>query len=187
MPTFAMRCNIPITTRLVNNNVRNIQDSCVHAFLIIRRHAALFINLFHMMKSTGIPELTSVRDIHYLKKVSSFKTAVLNFFILAIGWISKLFGGRAKFQKSRSTQNEITISICHSKSKRNFVFICSYLFHIPCVLRGYIEDSAWRSPVKIIDLILIVRYVFRAATLLFASFCQTSLHCTVEMKRILFE
>lgn len=48
---------------------QKFKDSCVHAFLIIRRHAALFINLFHMMKSTGIPELTSVRDIHYLKKV----------------------------------------------------------------------------------------------------------------------
>nr|XP_039271894.1 phosphatidylinositol 4,5-bisphosphate 3-kinase catalytic subunit gamma isoform-like isoform X1 [Styela clava] len=48
---------------------QKFKDSCVHAFLIIRRHAALFINLFHMMKATGIPELTSVRDIHYLRKV----------------------------------------------------------------------------------------------------------------------
>nr|CAB3264880.1 phosphatidylinositol 4,5-bisphosphate 3-kinase catalytic subunit gamma isoform [Phallusia mammillata] len=48
---------------------QRFKDTCVHAFLVIRRHAALFINLFHMMKSTGIPELNSVRDIRYLQNV----------------------------------------------------------------------------------------------------------------------
>nr|XP_018668461.1 phosphatidylinositol 4,5-bisphosphate 3-kinase catalytic subunit gamma isoform isoform X1 [Ciona intestinalis]XP_026691477.1 phosphatidylinositol 4,5-bisphosphate 3-kinase catalytic subunit gamma isoform isoform X1 [Ciona intestinalis] len=48
---------------------QRFMDTCVLAYLVIRRHAPLFINLFHMMKSTGIPELNSVRDIRYLQNV----------------------------------------------------------------------------------------------------------------------
>uniref|UniRef100_H2YQZ6 phosphatidylinositol 3-kinase n=1 Tax=Ciona savignyi TaxID=51511 RepID=H2YQZ6_CIOSA len=48
---------------------QRFRETCVLAYLVIRRHAPLFINLFHMMKSTGIPELNSVRDIKYLQNV----------------------------------------------------------------------------------------------------------------------
>ncbi|CAK8685467.1 unnamed protein product [Clavelina lepadiformis] len=48
---------------------QNFKDVSIHAYLVIRRNAPLFINLFHMMKSTGIPELSSVRDIQYLQNV----------------------------------------------------------------------------------------------------------------------
>ena len=39
------------------------------AYQILRKHAALFITLFSMMKCTGIPELTSVKDLAYLQGV----------------------------------------------------------------------------------------------------------------------
>jgi Phosphatidylinositol 3- and 4-kinase/Phosphoinositide 3-kinase family, accessory domain (PIK domain)/Phosphoinositide 3-kinase C2/Phorbol esters/diacylglycerol binding domain (C1 domain) len=37
------------------------------AFLIVRRHANVFITLFSLMLSTGIPQLTQVDDIGYLR------------------------------------------------------------------------------------------------------------------------
>jgi len=40
---------------------------CCDAYNILRGHASMFINLFAMMLSTGIPELTSVDDISYLR------------------------------------------------------------------------------------------------------------------------
>lgn len=40
---------------------------CCRAFLILRRHADLIFNLFSMMRSTGIPELTCVEDTEYIR------------------------------------------------------------------------------------------------------------------------
>lgn len=40
---------------------------CESAYLILRRRAALFINLLAMMLQTGIPELRSVDDINYVR------------------------------------------------------------------------------------------------------------------------
>ncbi|KAL5517410.1 hypothetical protein EMCRGX_G002951 [Ephydatia muelleri] len=45
------------------------EETAVKAYLIIRKNANLFINLFSMMKCTGIPELTSIKDLDYLKGV----------------------------------------------------------------------------------------------------------------------
>jgi len=42
-------------------------DLSTQAYLIVREEAALFLNLFHMMLSTGIPQLRSVSDIFYLR------------------------------------------------------------------------------------------------------------------------
>ncbi|KAI3637772.1 hypothetical protein MIR68_004421 [Amoeboaphelidium protococcarum] len=50
-----------------NHNFQQFVDICVKAYLIIRRNANLFINLFAMMLSTGIPELKSAEDISYLR------------------------------------------------------------------------------------------------------------------------
>ncbi|KAI6653487.1 Phosphatidylinositol 4,5-bisphosphate 3-kinase catalytic subunit gamma isoform-like [Oopsacas minuta] len=44
-------------------------EIATRAYLILRRHSALFITLFSMMKCTGIPELTSVNDLAYLQRV----------------------------------------------------------------------------------------------------------------------
>lgn len=43
-----------------------IEYSC-KAYNILRKNASLLINLFMMMLMTGIPELQSESDIHYLR------------------------------------------------------------------------------------------------------------------------
>jgi len=48
---------------------RRFEETAVKAYMIIRENANLFINLFSMMKCTGIPELRSVEDIEYLRSV----------------------------------------------------------------------------------------------------------------------
>lgn len=41
---------------------------CCTAYNILRKHSNLFINLFAMMLSTGIPELQTIEDIEYLRR-----------------------------------------------------------------------------------------------------------------------
>jgi len=43
------------------------------AYMIVRQHSYLFINLFSMMISTGIPQLRSVADIFYLRTAFSLQ------------------------------------------------------------------------------------------------------------------
>jgi phosphatidylinositol kinase/protein kinase (PI-3 family) len=50
-----------------SDNFAFFQDLCVRAYLVLRRKANLFLNLFAMMLSTGIPELKSAEDIAYLR------------------------------------------------------------------------------------------------------------------------
>ncbi|XP_065178574.1 phosphatidylinositol 4,5-bisphosphate 3-kinase catalytic subunit gamma isoform-like isoform X2 [Sycon ciliatum] len=50
-------------------NFRHFLEDACKAYNIIRKHAHLFINLFSMMKCTGIPELTCIEDIDYLRNV----------------------------------------------------------------------------------------------------------------------
>lgn len=40
---------------------------CEEAYLILRKHGNLFITLFALMLTAGLPELTSIKDIQYLK------------------------------------------------------------------------------------------------------------------------
>ncbi|KAK3274652.1 hypothetical protein CYMTET_17174 [Cymbomonas tetramitiformis] len=44
---------------------------CCNAYNSLRRHANLFINLFSLMVSTGIPELQSLEDIEYMREALS--------------------------------------------------------------------------------------------------------------------
>ncbi|GAM25539.1 hypothetical protein SAMD00019534_087140 [Acytostelium subglobosum LB1] len=46
---------------------------CCTAYNILRRHAKLFMNLFAMMVSTGIPELQSMEDLNYLRESFSLE------------------------------------------------------------------------------------------------------------------
>ncbi|EFA86096.1 phosphatidylinositol-4,5-diphosphate 3-kinase [Heterostelium album PN500] len=46
---------------------------CCNAYNILRRHARLFMNLFAMMVSTGIPELQSMEDLNYLRESFSLE------------------------------------------------------------------------------------------------------------------
>ncbi|KAK5931618.1 hypothetical protein CesoFtcFv8_000124 [Champsocephalus esox] len=44
------------------------QEMCYKAYLLIRQHASLFINLFSLLLGCGMPELQSFDDIAYLRK-----------------------------------------------------------------------------------------------------------------------
>lgn len=44
------------------------QEMCYKAYLAIRQHAGLFINLFSLLLGCGMPELQSFDDIAYLRK-----------------------------------------------------------------------------------------------------------------------
>ncbi|KAK5582911.1 hypothetical protein RB653_004500 [Dictyostelium firmibasis] len=46
---------------------------CCTAYNIVRKNAKLFMNLFAMMVSTGIPELQSMNDLNYLKESFSLE------------------------------------------------------------------------------------------------------------------
>jgi len=46
-------------------------DICCKAYNVLRKHANVFINLFAMMLSTGIPELQAAEDIAYLRDAFS--------------------------------------------------------------------------------------------------------------------
>uniref|UniRef100_A0A8C1ZZ64 phosphatidylinositol-4,5-bisphosphate 3-kinase n=1 Tax=Cyprinus carpio TaxID=7962 RepID=A0A8C1ZZ64_CYPCA len=46
----------------------NFRQYCEEAYLILRKNGNLFITLFALMLTAGLPELTSVKDIQYLKK-----------------------------------------------------------------------------------------------------------------------
>ena len=48
--------------------VRSFQTLCARAFGMLRKHANLFITLFVMMLSCGIPELQCLDDVEYLRK-----------------------------------------------------------------------------------------------------------------------
>ncbi|KYQ89621.1 phosphatidylinositol 3-kinase [Tieghemostelium lacteum] len=52
---------------IIGDNFKNFEDLCCRAYNIIRKHSNVFINLFSMMISTGMPELNQEEDIHYLK------------------------------------------------------------------------------------------------------------------------
>ncbi|KAJ7990571.1 hypothetical protein DPEC_G00301770 [Dallia pectoralis] len=45
----------------------SFRSYCEQAYLILRRNGNLFITLFALMLTAGLPELTSVKDIQYLK------------------------------------------------------------------------------------------------------------------------
>lgn len=45
----------------------SFRQYCEKAYLILRKHGNLFITLFALMLTAGLPELTSVKDIQYLK------------------------------------------------------------------------------------------------------------------------
>jgi phosphatidylinositol-4,5-bisphosphate 3-kinase len=82
-----------------SNGFEYFQDLCLDAYLVLHEHAHFFINLFAMMISTGIPELTSHKDIYYLRDAlcvgktenearEYFKTQISE--SLRLGWSTQL-------------------------------------------------------------------------------------------------
>lgn len=50
------------------SNLSRFNRLCLEAYLVLRKHAHLLINLLTMMLSCGIPELQSLDDISYVRK-----------------------------------------------------------------------------------------------------------------------
>lgn len=86
------------------------QQLCEEAFIILRRHGSLIISLFAMMLTTGMPELTSEKDLDYLRDA----------LVLDYSETDALAHFRAKFEEALS--NSWTTSInwfAHNISKDN--------------------------------------------------------------------
>jgi phosphatidylinositol-4,5-bisphosphate 3-kinase len=84
-----------------HRNFKEFRNLCEKAFVILRRRGDLFINLFAMMLSTGIPELRSADDVNYVREAlclgtteaaavdsfrSKFQEAVKNNKTVAFNW-----------------------------------------------------------------------------------------------------
>lgn len=47
---------------------KTFKQLCEKAFLLLRSHGCLILSLFSMMISTGLPELSSEKDLDYLRE-----------------------------------------------------------------------------------------------------------------------
>ena len=74
-------------------------EICGRAYLILHNNAHIFITLFTMMLTCGIPELQSVDDIGYIRKTLAVELSdleALNYFETQLsqahggGWTTKL-------------------------------------------------------------------------------------------------
>uniref|UniRef100_A0A8D3BCK6 Phosphatidylinositol 3-kinase catalytic subunit type 3 n=1 Tax=Scophthalmus maximus TaxID=52904 RepID=A0A8D3BCK6_SCOMX len=75
------------------------REMCYKAYLAIRQHANLFINLFSMMLGSGMPELQSFDDIAYIRKTLALEKSeqeALDYFMKQMndahhgGWTTKM-------------------------------------------------------------------------------------------------
>lgn len=82
---------------------QRFQSHCEQAFLILRQHGGLILSLFAMMISTGLPELSSEKDLNYLRDTlvlemseseaqrhfrSKFDEALCNSWKTSLNWAS---------------------------------------------------------------------------------------------------
>ncbi|XP_034936238.1 phosphatidylinositol 4,5-bisphosphate 3-kinase catalytic subunit delta isoform-like [Chelonus insularis] len=82
---------------------QRFQNYCETAFLVLRRHGGLILSLFAMMISTGLPELSSEKDLNYLRDTlvlemseaeaqkhfrSKFDEALCNSWKTSLNWAS---------------------------------------------------------------------------------------------------
>lgn len=90
---------------------REFQNLCEEAFLILRKHGCLILSLFAMMISTGLPELSSEKDLNYLRETlvldlpeaearehfkSKFSEALANSWKTSLNWASHNFSKNNK-------------------------------------------------------------------------------------------
>lgn len=54
-----------------SNEFKRFIETACRAYVVIRKNANIFVNLFALMLSTGIPELKSPKDIEYLRRAFS--------------------------------------------------------------------------------------------------------------------
>ncbi|PIK49264.1 putative phosphatidylinositol 4,5-bisphosphate 3-kinase catalytic subunit alpha isoform [Apostichopus japonicus] len=82
-----------------SDDFKKFQQLCYQAYLLLHRHANLFISLFTLMLATEIPELQSIDDISYLQKtlaVEKDDDEALEYFAKQLndahggGWFTKM-------------------------------------------------------------------------------------------------
>ena len=52
-----------------HNREKEFKDLCAKAYNILRKNASRLISLFILMSSAGLPELSGIQDVDYLKKM----------------------------------------------------------------------------------------------------------------------
>lgn len=86
------------------------QKHCEQAFLILRRHGCLILSLFAMMISTGLPELSSEKDLNYLRDT----------LVLELSESEALSHFRAKFDEALCNSWKTSLNwASHNMSKNN--------------------------------------------------------------------
>uniref|UniRef100_A0A674ER79 Phosphatidylinositol 4,5-bisphosphate 3-kinase catalytic subunit alpha isoform n=1 Tax=Salmo trutta TaxID=8032 RepID=A0A674ER79_SALTR len=84
---------------VISKGTQEFQEMCYKAYLAIRQHANLFINLFSMMLGSGMPELQSFDDIAYIRKTLALdktEQEALDYFMKQMndahhgGWTTKM-------------------------------------------------------------------------------------------------
>ncbi|XP_017118937.1 phosphatidylinositol 4,5-bisphosphate 3-kinase catalytic subunit delta isoform [Drosophila elegans] len=89
----------------------HFQELCERAFLVLRKHGCLILSLFSMMISTGLPELSSEKDLNYLRETlvldyteekarehfrAKFSEALANSWKTSLNWASHNFSKNNK-------------------------------------------------------------------------------------------
>ncbi|XP_022227951.2 phosphatidylinositol 4,5-bisphosphate 3-kinase catalytic subunit delta isoform [Drosophila obscura] len=89
----------------------HFQELCERAFLTLRKHGCLILSLFSMMISTGLPELSSEKDLNYLRETlvldyteekarehfrAKFSEALANSWKTSLNWASHNFSKNNK-------------------------------------------------------------------------------------------
>nr|XP_022907614.1 phosphatidylinositol 4,5-bisphosphate 3-kinase catalytic subunit delta isoform [Onthophagus taurus]XP_022907621.1 phosphatidylinositol 4,5-bisphosphate 3-kinase catalytic subunit delta isoform [Onthophagus taurus] len=88
------------------------QKYCEEAFTILRQHGSLIISLFAMMISTGLPELSSEKDLNYLKET----------LVLSMSEKDALAHFRSKFDEALSNSWKTSVNwATHNLAKNNKV------------------------------------------------------------------
>nr|CAD7407031.1 unnamed protein product [Timema cristinae] len=88
------------------------QERCEQAFLILRKHGSLILSLFAMMISTGLPELSSEKDLNYLRDT----------LVLEMSQEDALTHFRSKFDEALGNSWKTSLNwATHNMSKNNTI------------------------------------------------------------------
>lgn len=85
----------------------SFRQYCEEAYLILRKNGNLFITLFALMLTAGLPELTSVKDIQYLKVTHMHTQRVYT----CKKWMSIIEGEKLLFRASQKHPHFITVHV----------------------------------------------------------------------------
>ena len=90
MKCHIMRCRLESDATL---SVCRFMELCGKAYIQLHQHAHVFITLFTMMLSCGIPELQSLDDIGYLRKTLAVDLEPMDALLYFNSQFSQAYGG----------------------------------------------------------------------------------------------